>query len=201
MIEIHIIPPIILITFGSFSSPRNLITSTIGIKPVSIIIINQNSGWGRLRRSLVGQFLSLLRQNWIISIINPSQTCACLILSSFILFMAIMSIPQLYNSITINITIKSHLIFISCIRLKRSWKELAQIRRCKQLNITFIIIIIIIIDIIFTIMHKVDGVVVINNEGIPIKSTLDSTSTVQVNLMMMMVMVMVMMMMVMMSGH
>ena len=38
----------------------------------------------------------------------------------------------------------------------------------------------IIINIIFTIMHKVDGVVVINNEGIPIKSTLDSTSTVQV---------------------
>ena len=29
-------------------------------------------------------------------------------------------------------------------------------------------------------MDKVDGVVVINNEGIPIKSTMDSTSTVQV---------------------
>ena len=27
---------------------------------------------------------------------------------------------------------------------------------------------------------KVEGVVVVNNEGIPIKSTLDSTSTVQV---------------------
>ena len=27
---------------------------------------------------------------------------------------------------------------------------------------------------------KVDGLVVVNNEGIPIKSTLDSTSTVQV---------------------
>ena len=32
------------------------------------------------------------------------------------------------------------------------------------------------------IMDKVDGVVVINNEGIPIKSTMDSTSTVQVYL-------------------
>ena len=30
------------------------------------------------------------------------------------------------------------------------------------------------------IVDKVDGVVVINNEGIPIKSTMDSTSTVQV---------------------
>ena len=29
-------------------------------------------------------------------------------------------------------------------------------------------------------LAKVDGVVVVNNEGIPIKSTLDSTSTVQV---------------------
>ena len=29
-------------------------------------------------------------------------------------------------------------------------------------------------------VDKVDGVVVINNEGIPIKSTMDSTSTVQV---------------------
>ena len=32
------------------------------------------------------------------------------------------------------------------------------------------------------IIDKVDGVVVINNEGIPIKSTMDSTSTVQVYL-------------------
>ena len=46
--------------------------------------------------------------------------------------------------------------------------------------------------------HQVDGVVVINNEGIPIKSTLDSTSTVQVNVRMMMMM---MMMMVMMTAH